>query len=362
MKENIERNVFLAILACFTFAFIWLLQPFYGVIFWAFTIAVVFSPIYQFLVVKTQKKCGLSAVLTLLICCVAVIGPLVIISTLVIAQAQELAQMVKNDEINPEAYINHLKQSVEQNSTLSRLDINWEEIKTRAKESLQSVGEPLTKGSLMVGKSAMGFVIDFFLMLYLAFFLLRDSRRLQDMLFRVIPLGDKREKRLFERFTTVTRATLKGNLSIALIQGSIGGVVFWALGIQSAFLWGFCMAIAALIPIVGSALVWGPVLLYFLFNANYVDAMIILAMGVFIGSIVDNILRPVLIGRDIKMPDYVVLLSTLGGIALFGITGFIIGPLIAALFFVSWSIFIEDFYDGNSNNDPENKQPNASLK
>ena len=183
-------------------------------------------------------------------------------------------------------------------------------------------------------------------MLYLAFFLLRDGDAMVAMLIRALPLGDEREKLLFAKFAEVTRATIKGNLVVAITQGALGGLIFWWLGIPGAFLWGVVMAVLSLIPAVGAGLIWLPVAVYLYAVGDVISATVLLLYGIFVIGLVDNILRPILVGRDTKLPDYVVLFSTLGGLAMFGITGFALGPLLAALFVAFWGIFIREFNEG----------------
>ena len=141
------------------------------------------------------------------------------------------------------------------------------------------------------------------------------------------------------KFTTVIRATVKGNIVVAASQGALGGMIFWILGIQGPVLWGVLMAFLSLLPAVGAGLIWVPVAIYFLATGAVWQGVVLTAFGVFVIGLVDNILRPVLVGKDTKMPDYIVLISTLGGMALFGLTGFVIGPVIAALFMASWDLF-----------------------
>ena len=141
-----------------------------------------------------------------------------------------------------------------------------------------------------------------------------------------------------DRFNTVVRATVKGNLLVAAIQGALGGLAFWYLDLGAAVLWGVLMAFLSLLPAVGAALVWLPVAVY-LFMAGQVGASLgLVAWGVLVIGLVDNLLRPLLVGRDTRMPDYVVLITTLGGMAAFGINGFVIGPTVAALFVAVWHI------------------------
>ena len=184
---------------------------------------------------------------------------------------------------------------------------------------LKSAGQFLGKRALAVGQNTFRFFIDLGLMLYLTFFLLRDGNKLIQMLIRALPLGDDRERMLFNKFAEITRATIKGNLVVAAIQGALGGLIFWFLGIPAAVLWGVVMAVLSLIPAVGASLIWVPVALYLYAVGEIVDAVILTAFGAIVIGLVDNILRPILVGRDTKLPDYLVLFSTLGGLALFGI-------------------------------------------
>jgi predicted PurR-regulated permease PerM len=128
-------------------------------------------------------------------------------------------------------------------------------------------------------------------------------------------------------------------VSVALVQGALGGLIFWFLGIHAALLWAVVMAVLSLLPVVGTALVWLPVAIYFLVTGARWQSLVLIAYGVLVIGLVDNLLRPILVGKDAKMPDYVVLVSTLGGIEVFGFNGFVIGPVIAAMFMAAWDIF-----------------------
>jgi predicted PurR-regulated permease PerM len=137
----------------------------------------------------------------------------------------------------------------------------------------------------------------------------------------------------------VIRATVKGSILVAMAQGALGGVIFWILGINAALLWAVLMAFLSLLPAVGAGLVWMPVALYLLATGSFIQGAILIAYGFLVIGLVDNLLRPMLVGKDTKLPDYVVLISTLGGIEAFGLNGFVIGPVIAAMFIAVWDIF-----------------------
>ena len=144
---------------------------------------------------------------------------------------------------------------------------------------------------------------------------------------------------MFSRFADVVRATVKGSILVAIAQGALGGLAFWFLGIHAALLWAVLMAFLSLVPAVGAGLVWVPVAIYLLATGAVWQGISLILYGVLVIGLVDNLLRPFLIGKDTKLPDYVVLISTLGGIQVFGLNGFVIGPLIAAMFMVTWEIF-----------------------
>ena len=190
-----------------------------------------------------------------------------------------------------------------------------------------------------LGQNTLGFVIGFGVMLYLMFFLMRDGKTLVQRIWEATPLQPEHKRELAAKFTTVIRATVKGNLAVAAAQGALGGFIFWILGIQGAVLWAVVMAFLSLLPAVGAGLVWGPVAIYFMATGNATKGIILATYGIVVIGLVDNMLRPLLVGKDTKMPDYVVLISTLGGMSIFGLTGFVLGPAIAALFMATWEIF-----------------------
>jgi len=215
---------------------------------------------------------------------------------------------------------------------------------------LDSMRERLASGALegsqflatkafSFGQGTFQFLISFFVMLYLLFFLIRDGRDLVARIRKAIPLSDAQKRRLFSKFTRVVRATVKGNLVVAITQGALGGIIFAILGISGALLWGVLMAFLSLLPAVGAGLIWTPVAIYFLMTGATWQGIVLTLYGILVIGLVDNILRPILVGKDTKMPDYIVLISTLGGLALFGLNGFVIGPLIAALFMSTWGLF-----------------------
>lgn len=174
--------------------------------------------------------------------------------------------------------------------------------------------------------------------LYLMFFLLRDGSSLTRRIRDAIPLRAS-QRELLQKFAVVVRATVKGSILVAILQGALGGLIFWVLGIHASVLWAVVMAFFALVPAVGASIVWLPVALYLLISGAVWKAIILVAFGTRVIGLVDNLLRPILVGKSTKMPDYVVLISTLGGTSAAGLNGFVIGPMIAAMFIAVWDIY-----------------------
>jgi predicted PurR-regulated permease PerM len=197
--------------------------------------------------------------------------------------------------------------------------------------------------ALSIGQNTLRIAVYFFLMLYLLFFFLRDGRRIVDAAVRVLPLGDERERHLFHRFAQVSRATIKGTLVVGIVQGTIGGFMFSLVGIGSPVLWGVVMALLSILPAVGTALVWLPAAIMLIANGQLVAGIALIAVGALVMGLVDNILRPILVGRDTRMPDYLILLATLGGLVAFGLAGVVIGPIIAAFFLSVWEMAEDEF-------------------
>lgn len=346
MSKQFENRSFLGLLVLVSLAFLWLLMPFFGPIFWAVAITIIFSPVRNWLHRKMPGRPSISAVLTLLLCLVIVIIPLVVMIASVISQTAQLYQKMESGSVDFTHYLESIEGAFPaMESWLERFGMSVENVRTKIAEGAVAAGRMVAQSSLSVGQNAFAFALDVGVMMYVSFFLLRDGDKITSMLYKALPLGDERERLLFCKFAEVTRATVKGNILVAMVQGTIGGVTFAALGISAALLWGVVMAIASLLPAIGAAVVWIPVAVYLFAVGSYLDAVILTVVGALIISLVDNVLRPILVGRDTKLPDYLVLLSTLGGLVLFGINGFVVGPLIAALFIAFWEIFMREFQE-----------------
>jgi predicted PurR-regulated permease PerM len=225
---------------------------------------------------------------------------------------------------------------------LERLGLaNLVEVQGKVVTALVQSSQQLTTRAFSIGQNTLEFVVNLFVMLYVLYFLLRDGKALSAQAARALPLAPRHTRRLLTQFATVVRATVKGNVVVALVQGTLGGMAFWVLGITGPLLWGALMALLSLLPAVGAALVWGPVAIYLLSTGSLWPAVGLTAWGVVVIGLVDNVLRPILVGKETRLPDYLILIATLGGLAAFGLNGFVIGPVIAAIFIATWEILAE---------------------
>jgi len=344
MRESLEKRSFLITLAFVSIAFVWVLIPFWGAIFWACVVAVIFYPVYQKLLSKLGDKPNRAALATLFIALIIVIIPALAIAYTFIQEGVAFYQQLDSGNINAGKLFNDVQTAFPiVNSVLERFGIDASVVRQNISATAISGSKFLAEEAFTVGQNTFAFLLSLALMIYLTFFLLRDGHRLTNLLIQALPLGDEREHKLFSKFVEVARATVKGNLVVAFVQGALGGIIFQLLGIPGALLWGVIMAFLSLIPAVGASLVWLPVSVYLYATGSWIEATILVAYGAIIIGLADNVLRPILVGRDTKLPDYLVLFSTLGGLSIFGITGFVLGPLIAALFLVFWNIFIVEF-------------------
>ncbi len=345
------KHIFLfALLVIASLAFIYIIKPFFEPIIWAIILAILFTPLHRFFLKKLNERKSISAFITLIIILLTVVIPTAAISVAVVNEGAQLFSDIRAGEYDISKPISYLQNSVPAiNNVLETFGTNVEKLKAGFSDTAINASQWIAGNLLNIGQNTIRFTIMFFLMLYLLFFFLRDGHSIIELIIRILPIGDESERHLVSKFGEVSRATVRGTLVVGILQGTLGGILFALLGIESAVFWGVVMIGLSILPAVGSALVWGPAALIFLANGDWGKAVILLVVGsAFIGMI-DNILRPILIGRDTKMPDYLILLSTLGGLGLFGLSGFVIGPIIAAFFLAVWSIFEKEYHPESFN-------------
>jgi len=339
-----QNKTFIVLVVLVTLAFGWILLPFFGALFWATVLAILFTPLYRILVRRLGRRRNLAALLTTLVIVLAVIVPFTLVTGMLVQEGLLLYKRVQSGEFDFARYLQQIYDVLPESITalLARAELtDFASVQERFSASFMKGLQVFAAQAVNVGQITLDFVVSFFIMLYVLYFLLRDGDRIVVHVRQALPLQQRLQHDLAGRFATVVRATIKGNIAVAIVQGALGGLIFWILGIEGPVFWGVVMSVLSLLPAVGAALVWGPAAIYFLVNGQFLQGTVLIAFGVLVIGLVDNVLRPLLVGKDTKLPDYVVLITTLGGIALFGITGFVIGPLVAAMFIAVWDVMCE---------------------
>ena len=341
----LEHRAFLVLLSVVTLAFGWILLPFFGALFWAAIIAIVFDPLYRHILAKMPRRQSLACAVMVTLILVIVILPLVIIGLSLVREASDLYAAIQSGQFDFVRIVQPAFDALPSWATgpTSRTGLtDLAAVREKIVKSLTSTLQYVATQSVSIGQGTFAIVADVGVMLYLLFFLLRDGEDLVNRVSNVTPLRPAQRAALFTKFTLVVRATVKGQILVALLQGMSGGFAFWILGIHSPILWAVLMAVLSLLPAIGAALVWFPIAIYLLIIGAIWQGVLLMAFGIVFISLIDNILRPLMIGQATEIPDYVVLISALGGIATFGIHGFIIGPVVAAMFIGTWDIYTSE--------------------
>jgi predicted PurR-regulated permease PerM len=343
-EGDLFRKIFLLVLAlAISAAFLATIQGFLMALLLAALASGLCQPVYKWLAKLLGGREGAASGVTVLLVLFVIIGPTIFFFGIVTSQALEVS-----DSVAP--WVNaHIEVPHERNELFAALPLP---------ESIERAIEPYQKqifakiggwagriGSLMVGtlaaaaRGTVSFFIALFIMLYAMFFFLKDGRAIMERILYYVPLSNEEEDLLVERFVSVTRATLKGTLVIGIVQGGLAGGAFAVIGIKGAAFWATLMAILSIIPGLGTAIVWVPAAIYLVAIDRTGAAVGLAAWCAVVVGMADNVLRPVLVGKDAKMPDLLILLSTLGGLVLFGAVGIVIGPIVAALFLTVWEIY-----------------------
>ena len=343
-EKTLQFKSLTVLLLLVTVAFIWILLPFYGAVFWAVILGIIFAPMQRRLQQRFSWNRNLTSLTTLMVCLVIAILPVIITSALLVQEGATLYKNIESGKLDVAGYIEQFKNVLPPyfQQLLDRFGMgNLEGLREKVVKGAMQGSQFFASQAFSFGQGTFDFLVSFFIMLYLLFFLLRDGPELVRKVRTAVPLAEPQKRRLQLKFNRVVRATVKGNVLVAVTQGALGGLIFWFLDIPSALLWAVLMAFLSLLPAVGAGIVWGPVAAYFLLSGAIWQGVVLSLFGVFVIGLVDNVLRPILVGKDTKMPDYLILISTLGGLSVFGLNGFVIGPLVAALFMSSWALFVE---------------------
>ncbi len=330
MKSN---NAYFIILAITTILFSILLIDYLIPVFWAIIFSILFSPFYNSLNEKTGRP-SLSSSITIFVILLLVILPSILILGAITNEVFKIVSMLESGGFEIES--SSIIPSIEK--TINLIGLNIDDIYKQLNQFIYSLSQ-LTYTTLMkITENIFSFIVSSLIMIYLLFFFLKDGENIINNCISIFPMDDDHERYLLNQFHQVTKVTIKGTFIVALVQGLLGFVILSILNIQGAILWGFLMALFSILPGIGTAIVWLPITIFLIYSGMWTQGLILLFSGLFIIGLVDNLLRPYLISKETSLPDYLILLTTIGGISLFGISGFVIGPIIASLFISIWSL------------------------
>jgi predicted PurR-regulated permease PerM len=342
--EELQHASFLIILVVVSLLMAVITYPFAQPLLWAGLAAIMFQPLYRAVLRRLRGRRNPAAGLSLLIIFILVLVPAAWIASMVVEQAIVLVTTLQQQPIDLAALFDSVYTSLPQIARDAIDRSGWANmgmIQTRIQELLTESAGMIATQAVSIGSGALGFFLSFGVALYVMFFLLRDGERIGRTVLCAIPVERSIADRLAERFLGIVRATIKGTGVVALVQGALGTITLMIAGVPSALLFGVIMAIFALVPVIGSGAVWLPAGIWLLISGDTWQGLFVLLAGFFIISSADNVLRPILVGRDTGIPDWIILITTLGGISLVGFSGIVLGPLVAGLFLASWSILRE---------------------
>jgi len=342
--QDLQQASFLIVLAVVTLLMTVIVWPFFQPLLWAALAAIMFQPLYRWMLRRLKGRRNPAAALSLLVIFLVVIGPAIWIGSLVAEQALVLVGTLQKNPPNLAAIFDAVYTSLPRFAR-DVVDRNgWADVtmvQTRIQELVTQSAGLIATQAVSIGSGALSFFLSFGVALYVMFFLLRDGERIGRTVLCAVPVERSIADRLAERFLGIVRATIKGTGVVALVQGALGWLTLVIAGVPSALLFGVIMAIFALVPVIGSGAVWVPAGIWLLISGQTWQGLFVLLTGFFVISSADNVLRPILVGRDTGIPDWIILVTTLGGISLVGFSGIVLGPLVAGLFLASWSILRE---------------------
>lgn len=344
-SESVNRFVLLLLVIFISAVFLSMIRSFLMAIFMAGIFSALAQPIFQSISRGYRGRRKLASITTLVLILLLVILPLGGLMGIITAQAIKVGQSVtpwiQRQMSEPGAF----KELLEGIPFYDRIVPYHETILRKAGEMVGGVSSFLINSLSSATIGTVNFLFTVFVMLYTMFFFLIDGEKLITKILYYLPLEDHDERRILEKFTSVTRATLKGTAVIGILQGGFAGMAFWVVGIPSSVFWGAIMTVMSIIPGIGTALVWGPAAIILAASGHIAKAVgLAVFCAIVVGSI-DNLLRPILVGKDTEMHELMIFFGTLGGIVMFGVMGIIIGPIVAALFVTVWDIYGVAFKD-----------------
>ena len=344
-RSTMNKSVLLLVVAFISAVFLSMIRSFLMAIFLAGLFSALVSPLYRRFVGWFGGRRSLASLTTILLITLFILLPLAGLMGIVTTQAIKVGESVKpwvQEQIaSPTTLFSRLEALPFYDQLLPYRDLIFQ----KAGEMVGKISRFLIENLQAATLGTVNFLFMTLVMLYTMFFFLMDGDKLIQKILYYLPLEDAEEHRMLDRFTSVARATIKGTAVIGILQGGLAGLAFAVVGIPSAVFWGVIMILLSVLPGIGTALVWIPAAVIWGASGHWPQAIgLMIFCGVVVGSL-DNFLRPVLVGKDTQMHELLIFFGTLGGIMMFGFVGYIIGPIVAALFTTIWDIYGIAFKD-----------------
>jgi predicted PurR-regulated permease PerM len=337
-RKNQSRWIALMIATGIALYLCWrMLQPFVAVLAWATVLVVAFYPVHRRLLARTKRPSA-SAALSCLLVVVTILLPVTLIA---FALVHELSGFADNLKANVSALL-------DPNSPVTGRFLNWlgqyvnvEQLRSQdfLAERLKGMGGAIAGRTLGFVGGVVGVVIEIFFVIFTMYYLFRDGNRIVAALPDVFPLERSQSEKILARTREVISASLYGVLVIASIQGFLGGLAFWALGLPSPIVWGVVMTLLSMIPMAGAFIVWVPAALFLVATGHLTKAIILAAWGALVIGTVDNFLRPKLVGEKTKLHELFIFFSVIGGLKVFGVLGIVLGPVVLAVTLALLDVF-----------------------
>ena len=312
---------------------VWLIMaPFMSALALSAIIVTICSPLHQRILNRTPKQNKtLAALITTLIAFLVIILPVILLSSLLVKEVVGFYQDISSgSSIGFSSTLQMVEQQIQKVAPGYTLDTS---------SQIEAIGTWLAEHFGAIFAGTVSTIFTFVLSILGSFYFFRDGKELMQILIKASPLPDKEDRVIFERMAKAVRAVAMGTLLLAIIQGTLVAIGFALFDVGRALLWGSVASLGALMPGVGTTIVTIPAIIYLFVTGNTVSGFALLAWSVLIVGLVDNLVGPYLMGRGNNMHPFVILISVLGGIALFGPLGFIVGPVITTLFFVLLEIY-----------------------
>jgi predicted PurR-regulated permease PerM len=342
-QTKTENIIFFILLAFITGLLFFILQPFFFAVFWAVLLASIFNPLYR-LINKKIKNPSLCASITMMGIIFCFILPVGLLIDLLVMELIDIYQSFNAHSNNWIGTLTDALKSLSKHPLLAKLHIKQSFLIAKSQEAFKLLVDYFFSHISEFTQNTIVIIIQLAVMLYCLFYFMRDGKQLIEIIKRNIPVDNKHTEHFINQFLTTAKASLKFTFIIGGIQGFLGGFIFYVTGIDRALVWGVLMFAFSIVPAIGCSLIWAPAGIIMLLLGNVWQGIVILIFGAIVISSVDNLLRPVLMGRDTQMHALLIFLSTLGGIAVIGFSGFILGPVIASLFLAVWKLFPEIYH------------------